>query len=379
MSLLLGLPVQPEEAPVSADDYNPVFDVAEQLLDAFFAPGKPAERTPEDLMAELSLLPRNEQADAVSHDRRFANLEMVRHLGDLSYASRYESPARMLHLSNLSCLAAEGCTVEAAGSARRLADCRARAWGHHGNAWRVSGRLKEAEEALAKAHQLCAEGTGDPPLRAKLREQTASLRIFQCRFEEAIVLADEAGRIYHMLGEIQAEASMLVQKAIAFLHTGEAKRAASLLKRAIPLIDDQEREPHLLLAACHNLTRCYMDLERPEQALSVYSKAKYLYRQFSDPLITLRVAWQEGQLLRDLGQLDAAEEALLCAFQGFLERNLFREVMLVFLDLASVFMKLGKEADLLLPLVMLIPIFRAAGADRETLGSLLQLLRHLLR
>ncbi|HEX3531935.1 MAG TPA: tetratricopeptide repeat protein [Thermoanaerobaculia bacterium] len=370
---LFGLPVQPAEAPDSADDYNQVFDAAEQVLNAFFAVGKPAERSPDELMAGLALLPRKEQAHAVRHDSRFASLEMVRHLGDLSHASRFESPARMLHLSNLSCLAAEGCTVEAAGSARRLADCRARAWGHHGNALRASGRLQEAEEALAKSLQLSTEGTGDPPLRAKLLEQTASLRTGQRQLDMAVAMAQEAGRIYREMGETQAYARTLVLKAIALFSADQAEAAARVLKRAIPLIGDQEREPHQLLAACHNLARCYLDLDRREQALSTYCKAKPLYQQFSDPLAALRAAWQEGQLLRDLGDLNAAEETLLRTRQGYRDRGLVYEAALVSLDLATVYLKLGDVDSLYQELDQVIPVFKSLGVDREALAVLLQL------
>jgi len=371
---LFRLPVDGEEAPLAmaSYDYGQAFSATEQALTAFFAEGRPAESTPEELMAELAPLPLAEQARWVGSYSRFANPQLVKRLVDGSHASRYENPSRMLHLAHLANLAAEACTVVVAGSAARLADTRAHAWRQYGNALRVAGRLREAEEALAKAHRLCAEGTGDPPLRAWLYEQTASLRIFQRRFDDAVEMADEAGRIYRELGETHAQASTLVQKAIALLYSGEAEAAVRALNRAIPLID-QERDPHLLLAACHNLIRCYIDLERPEQALSIYFEARDLYKEFNDSLIALRAGWQEGQLLRDLGHLGAAEEALLRARQGFLERDLFYEAAVVSLDVAAVYLKLGKADSLQQTVEQMVPIFTNLGVDREALAALLQL------
>lgn len=370
---LFQLPADPgEEQPAQGYDYSPAFAAAEQSVDAFFMEGQQAESSPEELMAELAPLPLDEQARWVSSYSRFATPQLVKRLIASSHAARYENPGRMLHLANLARLAAESCTAACAGHALRLADLRAQAARQYGNALRVSGRMREAEEAFAEAQRFGAEGTGDPPLRASLCEQMASLRIFQRRFEEAVELSEEAGRIYRDLGEAHLQASTLVQKAMALVYAGEPETAVRVLNRAIPLID-QEGDPHLLLAACHNLIRCYIDLEQPEQALSIYFEARDLYRELDDSLITLRAGWQEGQLLRDLGHLHAAESALLRARQGFLERELFYEAAVVSLDVTAVYLKLGEVESVQRMVSETVPIFTSLGVDREALAALLQL------
>jgi tetratricopeptide (TPR) repeat protein len=347
-------------------DYDGAFAGAARSLAAFLAPEPAPPRPVEDLLAAL-------QADLPATPESLAHPAVVRRLIEDSHAARYEDPRSMLRLARLAQSAADACTEEAAGGPERLADLRARAWGSYGNALRVHGDLARAEEVLTAAQRFFAAGTGDPPLHARLLEQWASLRTFQGHFQKAVELDAEAGAIYAELGETYNLASTMVQRAIAALYAGETESAVRTLNRAIPCIAPEEN-PHLLLAACHNLMRGYIDLDRPEQALALYFEARELYQEFeAHTTIQLRARWQEGQLLRDLGHLGAAEAALSEARQGFLERGIAIEVALVSLDLASVYVRAGKVEELQRTVSEAVPIFRALHAGREAIAALLQL------
>lgn len=351
--------------------YDDAFAGAENSLSDFFSPRRPPEKPAEELVAEILSLVEEQQITLIVSDR-FANPSVVELLVERSHGKRYKDTEEMVHLANLAVLAADACTAEAAGSRRRLSDLRGQAWGNLGNSLRICGRTAEAEEAITKADGLLKSGTGDPPLRARLLEQKTSLRMFQSRYPAAIELAEEAAEIYQEIGWMHDFASALVQKAVACYDAGEPEEAVIVLNRAIPLIDP-EGNPHLLLAACHNLMHSYISLGRPEQALSLYFEVRDLYKEFDDDIILLRVSWQQGQLLRDLGHLQAAETVLLQARMGFLERNLALQVAMVSLDLAWVYVKLGQFDSLKQTVAEAIPIFTALRVGREALAALLQL------
>lgn len=371
---LLYLPSSQQESSPSGSQYSydAAFVKADQSLAAFFEPIRPLEGTVEELWNEITSLPGEEQLRCAAEGGQLASPRLVQYLIDNCHSVRYQDPERMLHLTRLAILVAEACTAEVSGGELRLADLRTRAWGHHGNSLRICGHLKEAEEALSRATRECEKGTGDPTLRARLLEQKVSLQIHQRRFEDAIASAEAAGQIYRELGDSHALATSLIHKAHANLLAGETEIAVDLINQAIPLIDC-ESNPHLLLVACHNLVRCYIDLSRPEQALSIYAETRDLYQEFSDPLILLRAEWQEGQLLRDMGHLHQAESRLLDAQKGFLDRGLTYEAAVLSLDLAALYLKTGATEDVRHTAATAVPIFRALGVDRDALASLLQL------
>ncbi|HSS79081.1 MAG TPA: tetratricopeptide repeat protein [Thermoanaerobaculia bacterium] len=353
-------------------DYGHAFAAVDRAVAALLTQEPPAEIPADALMAELLELPTNRQAPYVAGNSRFGSPPFVRLLIHQSHAARYRNADQMLHLAGLARLAAEICTPELAGNALRLADLQTRAWGQYGNALRVCGKPREAEEAFATAQARRQMGTKDPALRAWLFEKITPLYIFRERYMEAVELCEQAAHIYQELGENHLLASTLVQKAVVCVYSGETAVAIRTLNQAIPLIDHEE-DPQLLLAACHNLIRCYIDLGRPDQALLIYSETRDLYHEFDDALILLRALWQEGQLLRDLGHLRAAETALQRARTGFLKDNLIYEAALVSLDLASVYVKLGLIEDLKTMVATTLPVFRALQVEQKTIASLLQL------
>ena len=357
--------------PSKSYNYDWAFARTERVVAASLAHGGPARGLLEPL-TELSRLPEGEQIRKVSQGGRFTDPDFIETLVERSHAARYQSPKKTLHLANLARLAVEVCTEEEAGGAARMADLRAQAWRAYGNAQRICGNPLEAERAFRNSRQWYEKGTGSPWILAHLLSQMSSLRSLQEHYREAIRLAEESGQIYRELKNDHLLAGTMVQKAVYLLYSSHTEAAIEILLEAIPLID-REEEPQVFLAAYHNLARCYIGLDRPDEALATFVEAKPLYQQCRDPLILLRATWQEGQLLREIGHLQSAETALLRARKGFIEQGLGFEAAMVGLDLADIYAKLGRTADLRRILEEGIPIFRSLRVQQETLASLLRL------
>jgi len=370
---MLEVPLDMEPGTPKSYSYDWVFAKTERSLAAFFGKTRPSEQVPVRL-AELARLPEGEQIRRVGSERRFACPQLIHHLLDRSHAARYRSPRKTLHWAHLAQIAATACPVEAVGGPTFLADLQARAWGAFGNAQRICGNLLEAEEAMVVALQRCAAGTGCSRLRSLLLSQVSSLYCFQRRFDRALAAIEEAEALCRETSDTQLLATCLTSRAIILIYAGKAEDAIVPLNQAVPLIDGTE-DPYLLLAAHHNLARCYIDLDRPEEALSLLCEARDLYRECGDPMISLNATWLEGQLLHEVGHSHNSEAALLRARRGFIEQGLAYEAALVCLDLAEVYSSLGDLESVRRVVSEALPIFRSMRIGREALASLLQLQR----
>jgi tetratricopeptide (TPR) repeat protein len=320
----------------------------------------------------LSGLSEGEQIRKAQAGGRFADPGLSRVLMERAHSSRYQSPRKTLHLSLLARLVADACDAGIAGGQERLADLRAEAWGIFANAQRICGALTESETSFKTAFEACRDGTGSLRLRGLLLAHLCSLRISQRRFANALELASEAERIFGELDDENQQAAALIRQGLALLYSGESEKAVKAFQKALPQID-RETDPRLFLAAHHNLVHGYIDLGRPDEALSIFYEARELYQSCQDPLILLRATWQEGQLLREVGHLRNAEAALLRARKGFEEHGLAYETAVVCLDLGEVYWKLGQLDQLRRTLAQAVPIFRSLRVEREVLASLLRL------
>lgn len=284
---------------------------------------------------------------------------------------RYSDPEGMVLAASLAVTLTErmGASQE---EPEKLVDHQAQAWAELGNAYRVSNDLPSAETALAHALDLSDGGTGDPWLLAHIMDLTASLFSDQRRFAEAYRLLDWVYIIYWHAGDKHLAARALISKGISVGLAFKSEEAVNLLTQGLPLLDAAQ-DPKLLLAAIHALLWFLTDWGKVESAAGLLSRSRDLYATFDEPLLKLRARWLQGRIDAGLGDETSAEQAFLQVRKGFQEAGLPVTAAAATLDLAAVWLRQGRTAEIGRLVDEMVAIFRAQKIQREPVAALLML------
>ncbi|HEY9015075.1 MAG TPA: hypothetical protein VIM84_08430, partial [Gemmatimonadales bacterium] len=89
-----------------------------------------------------------------------------------------------------------------------------------------------------------------------------------------------------------------------------------------------------------------MMIDRSDQVLAAFRTTLRLHRISARPALMLRACWQEGQLLAEVGHVEAAEAKLRAARRGFITRSLAPEVVAATRDLAGLYRETGRRREL---------------------------------
>ena len=258
------------------------------------------------------------------------------------------------------------------GGAEELEDLRALAWAELGNAYRVADDLASAEAALAYALDVSSLGTDDPLLLARIMDLTASLYTDQRRFEEACLLLDWVYAIYLEAGDQHLAGRALISKGVSAGLAFKSEEAMNLLARGLCLTDPS-RDPKVTLVAVHGLLWFLVDCGRVAEVKELLPRVRALYEVYAERLFKLRALWLEGRVAAGLGENPHAERAFLCARQAFLDAEQPYDTALVSLDLAAVWLRQGKTAEIKDLVDEVVAIFRVRHIRREAIAALLML------
>ncbi len=264
------------------------------------------------------------------------------------------------------------------GSAFRLYQLRGYAWAHDGNARRVRGDLRNAEESFAIADawwEAGEAGVGDVlGYEPAILEHKASLRLAQRRFAEAFEALDRLVAIHLDSGRAEQDLHLagraLIKKSLGFTELGDHEQAIDLLREAEGLVDAR-RDPRLFLCLRHNLLSNLASATEYDQAMRMYPAVAALCHELGNPLDLLRLRWTEGQILAGLGETDAAIELLEGLRHDFAARGIAYDAALVTLELTALYARLGDMPQVKALSLEMAKIFQVQDVPREALAALL--------
>jgi tetratricopeptide (TPR) repeat protein len=324
------------------------------------------------LLEELLQCPRGRQRSLVQDTSRFHSWGLCELLCEESRQAATSDALRAVEVAELAVLV--GSFLEATWSIEIiwLGELLAFAWAHLGNARRVLGELRSADEAFRRAGLYWERG-GDDVLGygARILGFLASLRRGQRRLPEALALLDRA---LAMPSGRELSGLLLENKALVYDELGDVERAIALLREAASLIDPTS-EPRLLYCLHHILLGLLAKAGRIAEARELLPKVSLLCRELGSDLDQLRLHWIEGKVAAGSGENAEAIRVFETVGRQLLSRGMAYDAALASLDLAVIHAEAGHSEEVKAIAREILPIFQAQEVSREVLAAITLLLR----
>ena len=347
--------------------------LSSNVLDAFREWKESAERgaswSSEALLEELLKKPVKEREFAVSSLSRFQSVD----LGELAMreAARMgvEDPESAVNLAHLSVVILERVPASIPCDRRTKEDKLGQALTVLGNCQRICSDFLGAAETFLRAERALEKGTGEPQHRAHLLQVRAQYLADRGQLQHSLSDLDEAISIYRGAEERHNEGRVLIGKGRVLGFSGFVENAIPCLRSGLELIN-RRRDPRLVLVAKHNLVEYLSDCGFREEANRLLAETRELHEKLSNTVDLIRFKWLEGKIALDLEDMGAAEELLLQVKSYFVENEMAHDVAVVSLDLAMVYLKQGRTAELKKLAGEMVTIFSGLGVRRELFAAL---------
>jgi tetratricopeptide (TPR) repeat protein len=192
----------------------------------------------------------------------------------------------------------------------------------------------------------------------------------QRQFSQAEDLLARAVMLYRVSGDPVETARVLVTLGGLYFFQADQGRAIEITTAALKGIQ-ADREPQLYLCARYNLARYLTEDGRCDEAADILSIDEDLHRKFPEAWTQLRLTWLRGKIAAGRGESDAAEKAFLEARDGFIAEGIgYDAAMVTVEDLALLYLREGRTADVKRLAEEILPIFQAQDVHREAVAAL---------
>lgn len=306
----------------------------------------------------------------VTNSPRFHNPFLCGLLIDKAREAAFQDASESFDLARLALAIAESLGRESCGSAEVRDGLWCRASAQLANALRVAGRLAEAEQVFRPIEELIEE-EGRIGLQdlARVLDLRASLHRELRQYDLAARLLDRVIAIYQKLGTWNLLGRALMQRSAICGEVGDLEAEMKMLRRALDLIDPNE-EPRSFLVARHNLIVALSQSGRSREAFALLFHTRPLYFKMGDRLSLLRLRLLEGSVAMELGRLEQAEVAFRETRDAYVQLSLDWDAALASLELAGVYVRQGRTADVLHLAEKMLVEFSARDIHREALRAL---------
>ena len=325
------------------------------------------QRALQDLEDLLALSP-EERIQRVERARsRFRSAELVRLLIEESRKRVQEDPEEAGRLASL---------------ARRIVHCNPRmarsydlialATAHLANACRAGNDRRQAEEHFGHARYVINHhGVADLEILARVDKLEGSLRLDQRQFGKAEELLVRATTLYLVSGEKVEAARTLITLGLMYFYRGDIAPAVEATIRALKEFRAED-DSRLYLCARYNLARYLTEDGQYREAAEMLALDEGLYREFPEAWTQLRLSWLQGKIAAGLGRSEEAERIFLQVRDGFLAQGIGYDAAMVSIeDLALLYVREGRTADVKRLAEEIFPIFQAQDVHREAVAALM--------
>lgn len=299
---------------------------------------------------ELRRHPLRRQLWWVRNDPRFGTWGFCEKLLGESALLASREPAQAAELAGLALDALRRLEPGRYGAAP-LGDLETSAWSALAEARRLDLDLEGADEALTRAREALARGSGDPLEEARMRRIEIALAGDQGDFERVGEDLRWVRRIALRAGDRTLEGGARILEAKAAGESDPQRGIALLggvLEGVLGLVEGGDL--WLELSARHHLIWFLNDAGRGRQAALLLAASRTLYRPFGCRRARLGRRWLEGRIARSLGYPAEAERAFEEIWPALSEPRLEFKLTCLSLDLAEVYLQRGKRQHVL-PLV----------------------------
>lgn len=249
-----------------------------------------------------------------------------------------------------------------------LAELRALAWAHLGNALRVSGGLIEAEAAFLESDRWWKMGEADVgdilDYEARIRDMRASLRRAERRFAEAL---DYSSKALAAAADERMLAVVLVNRAKILEECGELREAIGFLAEAEPLID-RECDSRLFLCVVHNRLNLLTNVGAYDEAERLLPEVQ-AFSAVGSEIDRMRLSWVEARIAEGCGRQEEAGRLLGHVARQFAANGLPYDAALAALELTVFLSKAGHQEEVRSLAAEILPAFEVRKVKREALAA----------